>query len=79
MFLATPILLYVGGYFVLSKPSLASVMSSPPRMEANYRFGDDVSERLFRPMEFIDRGIRPDFWAERPRLDQGTVPVYEDE
>ena len=66
--LALLLVAYVGGYLGLSNPSRAGVGRGggyTSWVEPNYRVGGDAAERVFWPLEQLDRRMRPDFWATR--------------
>ena len=76
--LALLLLAYVGGYLGLSDPRPGGISlggSNETWMSPNYRVGGDAAERVFWPLEQIDRRMRPSFWATQssPSVD----PVYE--
>jgi hypothetical protein len=78
--LATVLFLYAGGYLALSDPMLGGMSmggGTTSRMRPHYRVGEGVAERVFKPMELVDRTVRPDFWAEKHSSD--VFYVYEDE
>jgi hypothetical protein len=59
--------LYVGSYLALVQPTTIqlSVSFTPQPIQmrvARYRLGDSVSERIFWPLEQIDRKVRPGAW-----------------
>lgn len=59
--------LYVGSYLALVRPGppFTGALSGvrPHRIyTGHYRFGREWSERVFRPVELIDRKLRPKAW-----------------
>ena len=67
--------LYVGSYLALVTPDLRAVedTSAAPKNRwrivfTHYRFGRPWSERIYWPLEQIDRKVRPKVW-ELPSLD----------
>ena len=60
--------LYVGSYFALLIPThlIFSPSPGPARMlvTAHYRYGGQSTERLYWPLEQIDRRARPGMWSE---------------
>jgi hypothetical protein len=56
---------YVGAYFSLVCPTRPVVCSGvgPWRCEARYRFFSNPAEIFWRPMEWVDRRIRPRAWC----------------
>jgi hypothetical protein len=66
-------LAYVGSYIVLLSP-----MPSPWEGEPNdaaYRAGGNAAETVFVPLEWIDRRVRPGYWADPPK---NFVPLHSD-
>jgi len=51
-------LLYVAGYFVLANHRRTSMGGLIP----SYRIADDVCAKVFAPLEWIDRKVRPLQW-----------------
>ena len=45
------------------------------RKVPHYRVIGDVAKLIFKPMELIDQGVRPSFWA--AKSSPSTVLVYE--
>jgi hypothetical protein len=66
---------YVGSYLALVEPHShlvfvrRSAVKQTPRNVSNYRYGDDVSEVVFWPLEQLDRRIRPKAWDKRLFID----------
>jgi hypothetical protein len=66
--LALAVLSYVAGYLLLSDPARCAVGHEggcTTWVEPNYRVGGDAAEGVFRPLEILDRRVRPAFWATR--------------
>ena len=57
---------YVATYAGLSSPRERLVMHSDgicrPGHGTSYRLGGKVAEKAFKPLEWIDRQVRPKFW-----------------
>jgi len=69
------LLLYVGSYLAMVLPDGRTVMRSnfvdPETLEgdfswSNYRFGYPLSDRIFWPLELLDRRVRPGTWGIAP-------------
>jgi hypothetical protein len=72
------LLIYVGGYLALAEPCRFSFSRGggvTSGVVAEYRFGGEFAERVFRPMERLDRAVRPAFWATRYSCYESEVPV----
>jgi len=52
------LVLYVGGYLVVADHQRTSTGG----LIASYRIADDVGTKVFAPLEWIDRTIRPLHW-----------------
>jgi hypothetical protein len=66
--LALLLLAYFGGYLGLSDPcrcGMGRAGGATSWVEPNYRVGGGVAERVFQPLELLDRRVRPTFWATR--------------
>jgi hypothetical protein len=72
-------LVYVGSYFALVSPQVLAIITydrtndpQHPVMGSvrysHYRFGFNLSEQLFWPLEQIDRNVRPEAWETDPSL-----------
>src|SRR5438552_2991385 len=64
--LALILLAYFGGYLVLSTPCRCSMGhggGGVSWVEPDYRLVGDAGEEFFRPLELLDRRVRPGFWA----------------
>ena len=65
--IGTPIL-YVGLFYLTVVPMPHFFMSGvgPWEKRAEYRVGGELAQVAFRPMEEIDRRLRPDAWLHDP-------------
>jgi hypothetical protein len=65
---AAIVIAYFGGYFALSRPADQGGGhggGGSLRKEPTYLIGGEVSETIYRPLEMLDRKLRPSFWATR--------------
>lgn len=66
-FVVSAAVLYVGSYYALLDMRTARLFHAfsrsgrpyVPEMKGRYRFGGDVAASLFRPIERVDRWLRP--------------------
>ncbi|QDU25695.1 hypothetical protein ETAA8_07650 [Anatilimnocola aggregata] len=61
--------LYVGSYLANVRPRPVLVPFTLPsgkvaRLVSHYRFGIEYSERIYWPLEQVDRKLRPRAWVE---------------
>ena len=63
-----PLVLYVGSYLALVEPGPGFIvtMNGKQVYSGPYRKGEEWSDRVFWPLEQIDRRLRPAAWE--PRL-----------
>lgn len=70
--------LYVGSYLALVEPPLATTSYNTRAFGASpYRNGKQWSERVFWPLEQIDRRLRPGAWESpwhEPIIRSGRLP-----
>jgi hypothetical protein len=62
-------LLYVGSYLALVRPTTVIFNGGGQKMtfvDPHYRFGGQIAESFFWPLEEIDRVLRPDAWKSDP-------------
>ena len=58
--------LYVGSYFALVVPQGIYPVGDPFAPTMYYRFGNGIAQRLYWPLERIDRRLRPKAWEIDP-------------
>ena len=71
------LLTYLWSYLVLSDPCQCGVSRGggyTGQMVPNHRVGGEAAERVFRPLEMLDRKARPGFWAPQ-HINFNQVPV----
>jgi hypothetical protein len=52
---------YLASYFVLLNPSFFSSLNIATRTP-KYRFGGAIAKEMFRPVNWMDKRIRPEYW-----------------
>jgi hypothetical protein len=58
-------LLYVTSYLALVQPRSVGMLGKPPwRTEARYRVGGSAAQKLFGPINYVDRQVRRDYWLQ---------------
>ena len=62
------LVIYAGSYTALLDPSESPIANISPmtmRRHPAYRAGGDFAEAVFRPAAWVDRQLRPGYWADR--------------
>lgn len=57
---------YVGAYYLLVDSAWLLPGNTGPPVAARYGYGGLFAEYFFRPMEAVDRRLRPEWWAGFP-------------
>jgi hypothetical protein len=64
--------LYAGAYYATVRPMLVGshdeVNGWNADVHAVYPFAQETSEAVFRPINLLDRGIRPEYWSIRANI-----------
>ena len=70
-------LLYVGSYLIAvrsaKEAAAVNLLVLKGESPEYYRFGGEWSPRIYRPLEWIDRRLRPGLWAQ---LDPVRIQIF---